>query len=197
VALPVAGATPRRSAEKMKNSLLIFMVLMALATSWVFGDPREHAEELLIHAGEQLRFEKIKDEHASHGYLSDISFTETTSSPRSFVAEGHIKHSNNGGPLERVPIYIGKDRENVPVLVAMTNCDGHFKFRLWIKGDARSSQVQTTAEFDGYLYVMGSFEKASFPSGSYTQRYSLKDLQSLYTKKAEQAAPSDRDKPSN
>ena len=158
------------------------------------------AEELLIHSGEELRFEKTKDELFSHGYLSDICFTETTSSPKSYIVEGHIKHSNNGAPLERVAIYIGKDRETVPVLAAMTNCDGQFKFRLWIKEDERTQQVQTTTDFVGYLYAMGSFEKVRLPSGmdlgSYTQRYSLKELKGLYTKEGKQAAPSNGGKPS-
>lgn len=164
------------------------LFILAFTSCCVAENPWNLAEELLIHVDEKLQFKPTKDDFASHGYLSDITFTETTSSPRSFIVEGHIKHSNNGGALERVPIYVGQDKESMPILAAMTNCDGNFKFRLWIKEDERTHQVQTSKDFSGYLYAMGSFEKLKFQTGSYTQRYSLKALKILSDKKAD-AAP--------
>ena len=91
--------------------------------------------------------------------------------------------------MERIPIYVGKDKDSIPLLAAMTNCDGNFKFRLWVKEDERRLHIQTTKDFSGYLYARGSFEKSSSPIlGSYTQRYSLRKLKNLGKQKAEQGS---------
>jgi hypothetical protein len=166
---------------------LVLGLLVIPSISMAGDQPWKMAEELLIHNREELKFEKSSDVNASHGFLASVSFTETTSSPRSVIIEGFVKHSNNHAPLERVPIYIGADKDSVPMLAGMTNCDGNFKFRLWIKEDQRTHQIQTSPNFEGYLYVMGSFEKSDFPFGSYTQRYSLEELHRRFKKEAEQA----------
>ena len=169
------------------KTLATFLFILVSTSHLSAEHPWKLAEELLIHVEDGLSFKETKDEHASHGYLSDIIFTETTSSPKSFIVEGHIKHSNNGGPLERIPVYFSKDKDSVPRLAAMTNCDGNFKFRLWIEEDERRLHIQTTKDFSGYLYAMGSFEVSALPLslGSYTQRYSLRELKNLGNPEAE------------
>ena len=176
--------------QEMKSIRHVVFCLMVIPALSLAGDqPWKMAEELMIHNREELKFEKTSDVNASHGFLASISFTETTSSPRSVIVEGFVKHSNNHAPLERVPIYIGADKDLVPTLAGMTNCDGNFKFRLWIKEDQRTNKIQTTPSFEGCLFIMGSFEKSDFPIGIYTQRFNLAELHRQFKKETEQAAP--------
>lgn len=169
------------------KKIAILLLSLTVTSPLSAEHPWKLAEELLIHLDNGISFEKTKDVHASYGYLSDITFTETKSSPKSYIVEGHIKHSNNGAPMERIPIYFGKDKDSIPLLAAMTNCDGNFKFRLWIKEYDRRLHIQTTKDFSGYLYAMGVFVNSALPLslGSYTQRYSLKELKNLGKPEAE------------
>ena len=155
---------------------LLFGLLVIPAISLADDQPWKLAEELLVHSRKELRFEKTSDKNHSHGFLASVSFTEPSGESQSVIVEGLVKHSNNGAPLERVPVYIAADKESVPKLAGMTNCDGKFKFRLWIKEGRGTSLIQTTPSFDGYLYVMGTFDGSEILDRSYTQRFELVEL---------------------
>jgi hypothetical protein len=155
---------------------LLLGILVIPAISLADDQPWKLAEELLVHSRKGLRFEKTSDKHSSHGMLASVSFTEPSGESQSVIVEGLVKHSNNGAPLERVPVYIAADKDSVPKLAGMTNCDGKFKFRLWIKDGRGTAVIQTTRSFDGYLYVMGTFDGSELLDGSYTQRFELAEL---------------------
>lgn len=170
---------------------LIYIIAIAIIFSIsAQANPWKLAEELLIHRDDKLTFTPTEDKYFTGSFLRDIKFTEVDSSPKSFIVEGHILGKNTWAPRERIPIYIGHDKESIPTLAAMTNSDGNFKFRLWIKEGDREfgkSEIYTTKDFSGYLYAMGSFKKATdFSMPSYTQRFSLKLLMELNEKQAEQ-----------
>ena len=167
---------------------LIYIIAIAIIFSFsAEGNPWKLAEELLIHRKEKLTFTPTKDIYFTAGFLRDITFTESDSSPKSYIIEGHIVGKNTQAPWERIPIYIGQDKDSIPTLAAMTNSDGNFKFRLWIKEDDRKSVIQTTKDFSGYLYAGGSFKKSTdYSLGSYTQRFSLKLLMELSKKQEKQ-----------
>ncbi len=180
------------------KTLLAFILILA-SFDLYSEELRKLAEELLIREKDGLSFEPTRDENYSYGFLSDLTITEVTSSPKSYMLEGHIKHSNNGAPLERIPIYIGTDKVSIPKLAALTNSNGNFKFRLWIKEDERANKIQTTADFRGYLYAMGSFEKSLGlnPISTYTQRYSLKTLKEREDLKIKEANSNIKEKIKN
>lgn len=77
------------------------------------------------------------------------------SSPSSYIVSGRVVSGNTGAPLERIPVLIGSDGVE-PRLAGLTNVDGEFKFRLWIKEDHRDSEIQVSSDFSGFLYVGGS-----------------------------------------
>lgn len=101
------------------------------------------------------------------------------SSPPSFFVSGRVISDNTGTGIERVAIFIGQENQ-APELAAMTNVDGDFKFRLWIKVDHRTPRVNIPPDFSGFLYVGG------YPSlthrnvlrlmSGYSVRYQLTDL---------------------
>ena len=87
--------------------------------------------------------------------ISRVVITSTLgSSPPSYFISGQVVSDNTGTGLERVPICIGRDSQ-VPVLAAMSNADGDFKFRLWIKTDNSAPKISVPQDFSGYLYVGG------------------------------------------
>jgi hypothetical protein len=104
------------------------------------------------------------------------------SSPTSFIVAGRVISDNTGSPVERIPIYIGVEGES-PKLAAMTNIDGEFKFRLWLKEDHRDLEIQVPPNFAGYLYVGG--RSTINPWGEnrladgFSRRYSLQELRKL------------------
>ena len=62
----------------------------------------------------------------------------------------------------------------------MTNSDGEFKFRLWIKEDKRSPPLSVPPDFAGYLYV-GGYPSKTYRNrlrlmSGYSVRYKLSDL---------------------
>ena len=109
------------------------------------------------------------------------------SSPSSFIVSGRVVSGNSGGPLERISVFIGSEG-NEPRLAGLTNVDGEFKFRLWIKEDHRDLEIQVPKEFSGYLYVGGaaqtiSIGQSSLPASGLIRadyrRYPLKRLREL------------------
>ncbi len=98
------------------------------------------------------------------------------SSPPSYLLSGTVASDNTGSGVERVAIFVGSDGK-APLLAGMTNSDGEFKFRLWIKEDKRSPPLSVSSAFDGYLYV-GGYPSQTFRNrlrlmSGYTIRYKL------------------------
>jgi hypothetical protein len=109
------------------------------------------------------------------------------SSPSSFVVSGRVVSGNTGGPLERISVFIGSEGGE-PRLAGLTNVDGEFKFRLWIKEDHRDLEIQVPKDFSGYLYVGGAAQtifigQSSLPASELIRadyrRYPLKRLREL------------------
>ena len=101
------------------------------------------------------------------------------SSPPSYVFSGKVASDNTGTGVERVALFVGADGK-APLLAGMTNSDGEFKFRLWIKEDDRSPSLSVSPAFDGYLYV-GGYPSRTYRNRlrlmtGYTIRYKLTDL---------------------
>jgi hypothetical protein len=101
---------------------------------------------------------ETKPQKARPGFqrlLDRITIEPSDSSPSSFIVSGRVVSDNNGGPLERIAIFVGSEGDN-PQLAGLTNADGEFKFRLWVKEDQRDSEIQVPKDFSGYLYVSES-----------------------------------------
>lgn len=101
------------------------------------------------------------------------------SSPPSYFISGKVASDNTGTGVERVALFVGADGK-APLLAGMTNSDGEFKFRLWIKEDDRSPSLSVSPAFDGYLYV-GGYPSLTYRNrlrlmAGYTIRYKLTDL---------------------
>jgi hypothetical protein len=122
--------------------------------------------------------------------LSRFKIAPGHSSPTSHLLSGKIVSDNTGAGVERVALYIGADGK-APSLAAMTNADGEFKFRLWIKKDGRSSNLSVPS-FDGFLYV-GGYPSKTYRNrlrlmSGYSIRYKLKDLADAIDSKIERTA---------
>ena len=109
------------------------------------------------------------------------------SSPSSFIVSGRVVSGNSGGPLERISVFVGSEGGE-PRLAGLTNVDGEFKFRLWIKEDHRDLEIQVPKDFSGYLYVGSSMQPVFIGQPSLTapslipaeyRRYTLKRLREL------------------
>jgi hypothetical protein len=118
-------------------------------------------DQALFDAGEYVQVttttaivtEAAKDIPGLERLLDRISIERSgDTSPASYIVAGRIISGNSASPLERIPILIGL-KEKEPVLAGLTNADGEFRFRLWIKEDDRELEIQTTTDFDGFLYV--------------------------------------------
>ena len=101
------------------------------------------------------------------------------SSPPSYLISGKVVSDNTGFGVERVALFVGADGK-APLLAGMTDSDGEFKFRLWIKEDNRSPSLSVSPAFDGYLYV-GGYPSLTYRNrlrlmAGYTIRYKLTDL---------------------
>jgi hypothetical protein len=111
-----------------------------------------------------------------------ISFTfSPNSSPRSCIVAGKVVSDNTGTGLERVLIRIGEESK-APVVAAMTNVDGEFKFRLWIDEDDYRHELETKEPFAAFLYVGGHVTDLDQTSplatfGAFVRRYKLAELQ--------------------
>ncbi len=110
--------------------------------------------------------------------LCRFGISPESGSPTSYVLSGKIVSDNTGVGLERVALFVGMDGK-APSLAAMTNMDGEFKFRLWIKDNDRSSKL-SVSDTSGFLYVGGHPSKTyrnrlRLMSG-YSLRYQLKEL---------------------
>lgn len=101
------------------------------------------------------------------------------SSPPSYIFSGKVISDNTGSGVERVALYVGPEGK-APRLAGMTNCDGDFKFRLWIRDDTRSPTLSIPSDFKGHLYV-GGYPSQTYRTrlrlmSGYSVRYSLRDL---------------------
>lgn len=101
------------------------------------------------------------------------------SSPPSYLLSGRVKSDNTGMGLERIAIFVGPESV-APRLAAMTNADGDFKFRLWIKEDDRKPSLSVPPDFSGYLYVGGhpslTYRNRLRLMSGYSIRYKLSEL---------------------
>ena len=126
-----------------------------------------------------------KDQPGFEKLLDRISITPSAgSSPTSFILAGRVVSGNTGAPLERISIYVGAEGES-PKLAAMTNVDGEFKFRLWIKEDHRDPEIHVPPSFVGYLYVDGRQTTTAYGETrlveGFSRRYPLQRLRELAT----------------
>lgn len=133
---------------------------------------------------------ETKPQKASLGLqrlLDRIMIEPSDSSPSSFIVSGRVVSDNNGGPLERIAIFVGSEGDN-PQLAGLTNADSEFKFRLWVKEDQRDSEIQVPKDFSGYLYIGESatitivrqpIVTAPVLIGADYRRYSLMSLREL------------------
>jgi hypothetical protein len=96
-----------------------------------------------------------------------------------FFVSGRVISDNTGIGIERVAVFIGQE-DQAPELAAMTNADGDFKFRLYIKVDHLDPKVNIPPNFSGYVYVGGEPSRTQgdvlrLMSG-YAVRYKMSDL---------------------
>lgn len=131
----------------------------------------------------------IQDIPGMERLLDKISIEPSEgSSPASFIVSGRVVSGNTGGPLERIQVCIGLDGGE-PRLAALTNVDGEFKFRMWVKEDHRDLEIQVPKDFSGFLYVgVGVSQSLSISTGipvtptvisARYRRYGLKRLLEL------------------
>ncbi len=127
--------------------------------------------------------------------LCSFRISPGNSSSTSFLLSGKIVSDNTGAGVERVALFVGPDGK-APMLAGMTNADGEFKFRLWIKDGQRNSQLSLPS-FQGFLYV-GGYPSKTYRNrlrlmSGYSVRYRLQDLADVIDAEMEDA--SDRLKP--
>lgn len=114
--------------------------------------------------------------------LNRLKIEPTPGGTPAFFVSGRVISDNTGIGIERVAIFIGQE-DQAPKLAAMTNADGDFKFRLYIKDDQRDPKVSIPPNFSGYLYVGGEpsriqGDELRLMSG-YAVRYKMRDLAEL------------------
>jgi hypothetical protein len=139
-----------------------------------------------------LEIKLAKDIPGFERLLDRIAIEPLGGSPASFFVSGRVISGNTGSPVERISILVGQGIGE-PRLAGLTNADGEFKFRLWIKEDHRDLEIQVQKDFLGYLYV-GTSRQTLFigqpgltgPSVVRTdyRRYALKRLLELSKAKA-------------
>ena len=178
----------------MKHNVIICLLILSSfsrAEDRSLQDVCEYVEATYKHTFEIKP--KKEDLHGFEKLLDRITIEPTSgSSPTSFIVSGRVVSGNTGCPLERIPVYVGTEGFE-PRQAALTNVDGEFKFRLWIKGDHRDSEIQIPKDFSGYLYLPGLFSSGgrdgtivigqpcpkSLESKAEYRRYSLKRLLEL------------------
>ncbi len=115
-------------------------------------------------------------------------------SPLSFLVSGRVISDNTGIGMERIAIFVGQEGE-APELAAMTNADGDFKFRLWMKADHPNPGLKIPPDFSGYLYVGGdpslTHRQVLRLMSGYTVRYKFTELASRNQLKLPVVANSD------
>lgn len=120
------------------------------------------------------------------------------SSPRSYILSGRVKSDNTGIGLERIALFVGGENQ-APRLAAMTNSDGDFKFRLWVKQPDRRPTLQVPPDFSGFLYVGGhpslTYRNRLRLMSGYSIRYRLTELAEKVEVKIVAQQDSEVDKP--
>lgn len=114
--------------------------------------------------------------------LIQFSATPSDGSPKSVVVAGTVVDNNTGGRKELVPIFLGSPL-HAPRLAALTNVDGEFRFRLWLKEDQRELRLQTPTLDDAILYLGSgvgggviSFGPSADATGMSAFSYPFRDL---------------------
>ncbi|MDF1814336.1 MAG: hypothetical protein P1V20_19175 [Verrucomicrobiales bacterium] len=156
-------------------STLMISISMLLAQGGQLN--RMSGQEVMIQRfNNELLTQHVKDVPGLCKVVSQISFVPSDSSPsKSFIVAGKVVSDNTGAGLERVLVWIGKE-SSFPVVAAMTNVDGEFKFRLWIDDHDRRLQPAVKTSFEGYLYVGGHLAGINTKETQYVRRYALKEL---------------------
>jgi hypothetical protein len=89
---------------------------------------------------------------ASRNVLVRFSATPSVgSSPPSYIVAGKITDNKEGKAQEMVTIFFGSPL-HPPRLAGLTNVDGEFRFRMWIKEGERIQMLETPTLDDGVLY---------------------------------------------
>lgn len=135
--------------------------------------------------------------------LCNFAVKEASSTPPSVILSGRVVSNNSGGAQERVPLFFGSTLHH-PRLAALTNVDGEFRFRVWLrdrpverlslkpteviigprmKKSASRLQhwptrdiLQTTTLREATLYLEGDFNKDAEMVSSFTHVYSLRQF---------------------
>ncbi len=140
----------------MKHQLLLSLLLFSTTCWAVDRDLLDAGEFVEISPTPTVETKLKKETPGFERLLERISIEPSQGSwPASFIVSGRVVSGNSGGPLERISVLIGLHGAE-PRLAALTNVDGDFKFRLWIKKDQRDLEIQVPEDFSGFLYIGGS-----------------------------------------
>lgn len=140
-----------------KTKFCIAITGVCLSSCISYGNESEFLSQgSYVHVSAKPEFSSktIPDVPGFEKVLDSIAIKSRSSSPLSFIVSGRVVSANTGTPLEFIPVSVGDERES-PKLAAMTNVDGEFKFRLWVKIDHRNSKIQMKPHLDSYLYIGG------------------------------------------
>ena len=153
----------------LRAPLVIFLSLLAtLVASPSLADDTVNpdkipGERVLIEATKSVQVLKNAKEALFRDLLVRFSVTPSDSLPPSVIVAGKVISNNAGTEQELVAIFFGSPLHQ-PCLAGLTNADGEFRFRVWLKGDRRDLRLQTPTLDDGVLYVglrLGGFEDES------------------------------------
>ena len=108
--------------------------------------------------------------------LISFSVTPGKTNPESFILTGRVVSNNTGGAWERLPIFFGSPLHS-PKLAALSDADGRFSFRVYLKQDHRDTEFQTPTLAEGAVYLGGSFDDQLELTHGLCRIYSLADLQ--------------------
>jgi hypothetical protein len=172
----------------MKHLLMIAILMLSAICRAGDRDLLDAGEFVEITSKPKFETKPKKDLPGFERLLDRITIEPSSgSSLESFIVSGRVVSANTGAPLERISIFVGTEAGE-PRLAGLTNVDGEFKFRLWIKEDHRDLEIQVPKDFSGYLYIGGS--GVTFSMGQFSQmttgllqadyrRYPLRRLREL------------------
>jgi hypothetical protein len=175
----------------MTNTTLIMVLAACASAAYGGGEELRNAFEFVVGGGTPYELKPAEDLNRCCGNVLERVLIQK-SLETSFIVSGQVVNANLGSPSERVFVLIGIDKEK-PKLAALTNVDGEFRFRLWIKKGQRDEEIQVLDDFSGFLYLADSLEvtllRTGVPKGTkfeqipnpFFRRYSLKRLVELYS----------------
>lgn len=130
---------------------------------------------------------KREKEPVFRNVICNFSITQAHSTPSSVILAGKVVNNNSGTPTEFVPVFFGSP-DHRPHLVALTNIDGEFRFRVRLS-DTRNqkpvpkslitgwwSSLQTKDISEATLYLEGRFDTEGDMISSYTHIHSLREF---------------------